>query len=199
MARTGIRWVDVATLLMASATFIVAFLSLYIMMARPRIKLYFWDSRKRKYFRKISLSPCQVKFHVLLRNNGDFLKIRRPAATLLTAYIYFPESWKIEKISRTDSTSIVSTNIFQGCSSGRFSNRKYVAVPSAYAPKPPSISIVSYKEDILCEISATIPSYEAGKKTNIMCQMTSREGDLGVRSLKVQIKALLTKDFYKRL
>lgn len=186
----GTEWIELATLIFAAATFLVAFLTLYRMVSKPRVRVYFWDQSTNKRLKEIILTAGEmVTLRLLFRNEGDLLRLWKPAATMLTAFIYFPENFKIKEARRYEAQDVKSNKVFQASPSGRFARRKYIAVPSAYPEiRPPAISIVSYDEDVICEVDITIPRAEAGKRDNIYCQVSSREGDLGVQKLTTQVE-----------
>ena len=77
--------IEIATLLIALATFLVAFLTLYIMVSKPRVRVYFWDRIGNKLSNKSTLAAGQIKtLSFLFRNEGDFLGLWNPAVTMLT-------------------------------------------------------------------------------------------------------------------
>lgn len=177
--------IDDPTLVVALATFFIALLTWYATVAKPRVRVYFWEPETGITTARAIPSGEPVTLRFLLRNLGDFLGLHNWAATLLTAYIYFPSDWKINEARRPESPEAKTFETFKASPSGYFANMQYIAVPSAYDPRPPTISIVSYLEDVICEVDVRIPPGAAGRRWTLFCQMTSREGDLGVHRLHV--------------
>lgn len=77
--------------------------------------------------------------------------------------------------------------VFQASPSGKFKGMKYIAVPSAYKVRPPAISILSYEEDVLCKVKLNVP-HNSRITEYVHVQMTSREGDLGVHELVINVR-----------
>jgi hypothetical protein len=158
------------------------------MASKPRVRVYFWDQITNECSKKVVLRPGITTLGFLFRNEGDFLRLRNPAATMLTAFLYFPKDFEIIEARRFETPLTRSRDYFLASPSGRFAGMKYIAVPSVYEIKPPAISILSYKEDVICEVDIRVPNAVVNKKFEIYCQITSREGDLGVHTLNVEIK-----------
>lgn len=178
----GLRWIDLAT-------FLVAFLTLYRLTARPRVRLYFWDQITNKYSKEVTLPTGNATLQFLFHNQGDLLRLFKPAATILTAFIYFPESFEIIEARRYEAPMVKSNEVFRASPSGKFAKMRYIAVPSVYEVRPPAISILSYDEDVICEVDIRIPDEVGKRQEAIFCQIASREGDLRVHKLTVRIEA----------
>lgn len=182
-----------ATFIVALATFIAAFATLYVMLSKPLVKVSFWDGKAPS--RETTLPFGQeTNLSFLFQNEGERLwrlklqerALLKPAATMLTAFIYFPDNFELKEVWRYETEEKIS-GFFKASPSGRFENRKYVAVPSVYKEvRPPAISILSHGEDVICVVKVMTPVHPTSDK--IFVQMVSREGDLGVHELRVKFQ-----------
>lgn len=181
--------VSLAIFIVASMSLIVASMSLYRAVAKPRVKVYFWDQVTNRLHKKIAVTPGDKTFRFVFRNYGDILRLWKPAATQLTVFVYLPEEFQIKAARRfeTPEVSLRQDEIYSASPSGIFAGRKYFAVPSVYQIRPPAISIVSYREDVICEADITIPG--SSRKWEIYFQMSSREGGLRVRKLSINVQS----------
>ncbi|ODS33486.1 MAG: hypothetical protein SCARUB_01394 [Candidatus Scalindua rubra] len=179
--------IGLVTLLFVVLAYVLARYTYLKMVSMPSVIVRFWDGNKTS--EEITLSPGDHELCFLFRNLGDESGYQKwkPAATMLTVFIYFPESFTIKEAIRYEAPAVKTEEVFQASPSGKFKGMKYIAVPSSYEVRPPAISILSYEEDVLCKVKINIP--DTGKITeDIYIQMTSREGDLGVHELVINIK-----------
>lgn len=174
------NWIGLITLLLVIFTYLK-------MISGPLVKVYFWNNTTKKRSNKMTVeSGKSSTLCFLFRNEGKWLDFWKPAATRLTAFIYFPESFMIIEARRYEAKEVKTSEVFQASPSGRFKKTNYIAIPSAYKVFPPAISILSYKEDVLVNVDINIPD-TANSEEEIVIQMTSKEGDLGVHKLCIKV------------
>lgn len=170
----------------AAAALVISTVTLYVMITKPRMEVRFLgDSNELSETMSLQagkLATLQLSLH----NVGGWQSGKR-AATAVSAFVYFHTEIQIKEVRRYEEGSTRGSRVFSASPSGRFANMKYVAVPSVYGVEPPSVSIISYDEAVVCEIDVVAP-VTAGNYP-VIVQMASREGGLGLHGLEINVTA----------
>ncbi len=175
--------IPIIGLTLTSFGLIIAVLAIDKFVVKPSVRAYFWDSRRSQESRELATKSGAVTIQLFLRNEGDLLRLWKPAATQLTGYIYFPDAIKVKEIRRVLRHDIMSKEVYFAGETGRFGRMNYVEIPSAYSVRPPAVTILSYGEDVHVEIDVEIP--DENENWPIFVQIVSAQGDLGVASLNL--------------
>ncbi|MFQ5688059.1 MAG: hypothetical protein ACE5GV_15535 [Candidatus Scalindua sp.] len=56
----------------------------------------------------------------MFRNEGHWLDFWKPAATMLTTFIYFPKSFTIKDAGRYEAPTVKTEEVFKASPSGKF-------------------------------------------------------------------------------
>jgi hypothetical protein len=165
--------------------------NLYLNITKPKVVVRFASPNTlTRQIEVFSGEPATLP--IVLRNEGGNLlgawSIKKPAANRVSTFMYFDPSFDITGICRYENREMThpAPRIFFASPTGRFAGRKYVAIPSMYNTEPPAISVISYSEDVLSEVSV-IPPAESGAYS-LFVQITSTEGHLGVHELKIIVR-----------
>lgn len=145
---------------------------------KPRIQVRFPDLSSRVTYHHNE--DRTITFH--FKNKGDLFRLKKPSANLITAFMYFPCNFEIKEVRRA---GYKTNEIFKTPISGRFKNMQYVLVPSVYKYNPPAITVLYYEETEICEVDVRTPK-ETGIY-DIFIPISSREGELGVEKVKINI------------
>lgn len=145
---------------------------------KPRIWFCFPDKSRIIQYR--SNEETTITFH--FENIGDFFKLKRPKATKITVFLYFPLNFEVREIRRA---GYKNNEIFKTPNSGRFKNMQYIVVPTVYGYTPPAITALDYKETEICEVDLKMPK-ETGIY-DIFSSTLSAQGDLGIDKLTISI------------
>ncbi len=166
---------NIATILILFFTGFSFFLMLYDRF-RPRVEVHFPEHRTRIEYN--SNTSETVRF--IFRNKGNIFKFKRPPANITNIDIFFPINFGITEIRRDNH---IRTDSHETFNSGRFRNMRYVTLIPFFQNEPPNI--LYYNEEVTCEVVIQTPT-RAGEY-EILIPINSREGDLGVKKLRINI------------
>jgi hypothetical protein len=175
--------------LMGALALTVVLLSVEKLLHKPRIRLRFLDTDNQQGEMCSVMKGEEQIVDLVFTNTGDFLKIWKPSAISVFGFIYFDPTLNLSEIWREDRPDIRSNEVFVACRAGTFSGMKYVAIPSAYPTLPPTISVLSFQESVICRVK--ICPLKA-QKYKLKCQLASSDTDYGVHELQLSVKEEVT-------
>lgn len=167
---------------LGSAAALIALVVVIWERAKPIVDVYFEDGGREITCKSNELTNLKFLFENKGRRTFVFGIKRKAAAESLSIMIYFPLSFGIKEAERQGQKT---SRVFTSSLKGRLANKQYVFVPDPLDRRPPVMTSLRFGEVEACQIIVKTPT-QAGEY-EILFDMGSEQGDLGLCSVKVRI------------